>query len=222
MVSNQGEVMGVCPACRKGQLVAKEHVRVFQPHGKRVEVRLQTSVCDACGESTTKASQHKANLRALAERKAYYGDVLMGEEILALRKRYGLTQQQASRAFGKGKIAFSRYESETTYPDESTTLLLRLAIERPEVMKSLADKAGVELPLWKERCEDEQRVKLYPLPSNRMDVRRHDRTRVSVSTQGRSADLSGMWGAKVHLMEQLSMTACNDAALSSELMEAIA
>ena len=140
--------VGLCPVCRKGQLEATERLRVFEPHGKRVEVRLQTAVCRACGESTTKAFQHKENLRALAERKAHYGNLLMGEEILAMRKRYGLTQQQASKVFGKGKIAFSRYESESSYPDESTTLLLKLAIARPEVMKDLADRAGVELPLW--------------------------------------------------------------------------
>lgn len=214
--------LGLCPVCRKGHLEAAERVRVFEPHGKRVEVTLQTSVCNACGETTTKASQHKENLRVLAERKVHYGDLLMGEEILALRKRYGLTQQQASKVFGKGKIAFSRYESETTYPDESTTLLLKLAMERPDVMKDLAIKAEVELPLWSERCEDEQRVKLRALPTTRLDPRRRDRTRVSVPMPGRSADLSGMWGAKVHLTEHLSMTACNDAASSSELMEAFA
>ena len=214
--------LGLCPVCRKGHLEAAERVRVFEPHGKRVEVKLQTSVCNACGETTTKASQHRENLRVLAERKVHYGDLLMGEEILALRKRYGLTQQQASKVFGKGKIAFSRYESETTYPDESTTLLLKLAMERPDVMKDLADKAGVELPLWTERCEDEQRVKLRALPTTRLDSRRRDRTRVSVPMPGRPADLSGMWGAKVHLTEHLSMTACNDAASSAELMEAFA
>lgn len=214
--------LGLCPVCRKGHLEAAERVRVFEPHGKRVEVKLQTSVCNACGETTTKASQHKENLRVLAERKVHYGDLLMGEEILALRKRYGLTQQQASKVFGKGKIAFSRYESETTYPDESTTLLLTMAMERPDVMKDLANKAEVELPLWSERCEDEQRVKLRALPTTRLDPRRRDRTRVSVPMPGRSADLSGMWGAKVHLTEHLSMTACNDAASSSELMEAFA
>lgn len=214
--------LGLCPVCRKGHLEAAERVRVFEPHGKRVEVKLQTSVCNACGETTTKASQHRENLRVLAERKVHYGDLLMGEEILALRKRYGLTQQQASKVFGKGKIAFSRYESETTYPDESTTLLLKLAMERPDVMKDLAVKAEVELPLWSERCEDEQRVKLRALPTTRLDPRRRDRTRVSVPMPGRSADLSGMWGAKVHLTEHLSMTACNDAASSSELMEAFA
>ena len=214
--------LGLCPVCRKGHLEAAERVRVFEPHGKRVEVQLQTSVCNACGETTTKASQHKENLRLLAERKVHYGDLLMGEEILALRKRYGLTQQQASKVFGKGKIAFSRYESETTYPDESTTLLLKLAMGRPDVMKDLADKAEVELPLWSERCEDEQRVKLRALPTTQLHSRRRDRTRVRVPTPGSPADLSGMWGAKVHLMEHLSMTACNDAASSAELMEAFA
>ncbi len=99
---------------------------------------------------------------------------------------------------------------------------LKLAMERPDVMKDLANKAEVELPLWSERCEDEQRVKLRALPTTRLDPRRRDRTRVSVPMPGRSADLSGMWGAKVHLTEHLSMTACNDAASSSELMEAFA
>lgn len=149
-----------CPVCRKGPLRPAQKIRVFAPHGQRLEVLLETSVCEHCGETTTLASQHKENLQRLAARKVQYGSVLMGEEILALRKRYGLTQQQASLVFGKGKIAFSRYESETTYPDESTTLLLTLAMERPEVMKSLADKAGVSLPLWPERCEDEQRAKV--------------------------------------------------------------
>ena len=91
----------------------------------------------------------------------------MGEEILALRKRYGLTQQQASTIFGKGKIAFSRYESETSYPDKSTTRLLTLAIEKAEVMKCLADKAGVDLPLWPERCEDDRGAKLRSIQGTR-------------------------------------------------------
>lgn len=159
-MANLPENLGMCPVCRKGHLVTAEEVRVFKPHGKRIEVKLRTSRCEACGETTTKAAQHQENLRVLAERKRHYGRLLMGEEILALRKRYGLTQQQASVIFGKGKIAFSRYETETTYPDYSTTLLLILAIERPEVIKALADKAGVALPLWPERSEGGQRVKL--------------------------------------------------------------
>jgi len=127
-----------------------------------VTVDLLTSRCDACGVESTRAAQHDENLRRLATRKEHYGALLMGEEILALRKRYGLTQQAASRIFGKGKIAFSRYENEATYPDVSTTLLLTMAIEKPDSLKWLADKVGVEIPLWRERCEDAHLEPLIP------------------------------------------------------------
>lgn len=152
-----------CPSCHTGQLQEGSRERVFHPHGEKLSVPLLTSVCDQCGAEATGAAQHDENLRRLAARKVHYGELLMGEEILALRRRYGLTQQLASRIFGKGKIAFSRYESETSYPDESTTRLINLAIQKPDALKWLADQEGVEIPLWRERCEDEQRVKVRPL-----------------------------------------------------------
>lgn len=117
-------------------------------------MELLGSRCDACGVETTRAPQHDENLRRLAARKAQYGNTLLGEEIVGLRKRYGLTQVAAARVFGKGKIAFSRYENEATYPDASTTLLLTMAIQMPDSLKWLADKAGVEIPLWPERSEE--------------------------------------------------------------------
>ena len=151
-------LLPLCPACRKGRLHAITRTEVFRPNGNEVTVELLASRCDACGVETTRASQHDENLRRLAARKVHYGGLLMGEEIVALRKRYGLTQQAASRIFGKGKIAFSRYENEVTYPDESTTLMLAMAIEKPDSLKWLADKAEVEIPLWRERCEDGRRA----------------------------------------------------------------
>ena len=152
----------VCPACKAGQLHTVIRTRDFRPRGKLVTVELLTSRCDACGVETTRAIQHGENLRRLAARKTQYGDMLLGEEIVGLRKRYGLTQLAAARVFGKGKIAFSRYENEVTYPDASTTLLLTMAIEKPNSLKWLADKAGVEIPLWRERCEDSVADPLNP------------------------------------------------------------
>lgn len=122
-----------------------------------MQVEVLTSECDHCGITTIRAAQHDENLLRLAARRKHYGNLLLGEDLARLRLRYGLTQQQACLIFGKSKIAFSRYENEATYPDDSTTLLLRMAIEHPEFLKALADKAGVEIPLWKERCEDAQR-----------------------------------------------------------------
>jgi putative zinc finger/helix-turn-helix YgiT family protein len=159
-----------CPVCRQGQLHAGVRTEVFHPRGKDVTVELLVSRCEACGEETTRASQHDENLRRLAARKAEYDGLLMGEEIVALRKRYGLTQQAASTIFGKGKIAFSRYENEVTYPDESTTLMLRMAIEKPDSLKWLADHAGVPVPLWQERCED-RRLSIRKVPSAPTNLR---------------------------------------------------
>lgn len=153
-----------CKACRIGALHPSTVVRTYTPNGSVVQVELLTSKCNHCGELTTLSAQHSQNLVALAARKAQYAGVLMGEEYLSLRKKYGLTQQMASKIFGKGIIAFSRYENEETYPDKTTGLLISLAIERSEVLRSLADKAGVAIPLWNERLEDEQRIKVILFP----------------------------------------------------------
>ena len=166
---NSPKSLPLCPACRKGHLHMITRTEVFRPRGAEVVVELLASKCDVCGVQTTRASQHEENLQRLAARKAHYGSVLMGEEIMALRKRYGLTQQAAAKIFGKGKIAFSRYENEVTYPDDGTTLMLSMALEKPDSLKWLADRAGVELPLWRERCDD-RRLSLCGVPTGKSRV----------------------------------------------------
>lgn len=150
----------LCPACRKAEMQLATYVREFHPRDQEVAVELLTSRCPACGTEATDAAQHAENLRRLKARKHQYGGLLMGEEILALRRRFGITQQQAAKLFGKGKISFSRYENETSYPDETMTLVLKLAIEKLDVMRWLAEAAEVELPLLEARCEDERKQKL--------------------------------------------------------------
>jgi putative zinc finger/helix-turn-helix YgiT family protein len=151
-----------CRVCKSGVLHEAVSQQEFFPNKKKVTVELLESKCDTCGSVRVLSAQHDENLRRLAARKSEYEGHLMGEEYIAFRKRYGLTQQQASKIFGKGIIAFSRYENEEFYPDTSSRLLFEVAMARPEVLKMLADKAGVTIPLWKERCEDEQRIKVRP------------------------------------------------------------
>ena len=187
---NSPKNLPLCPACRKGHLHVTTRNEVFRPRGVEVVVELLASKCDACGVQTTRASQHEENLRRLAARKQHYGNVLMGEEIMALRKRYGLTQQAAAKIFGKGKIAFSRYENEVTYPDDSTMLLLRMALEKPDSLKWLADKAGVELPLWQERCEDSS-ITMRAVPGSELRVALRERVTYGPVAGERTAQSSG-------------------------------
>lgn len=142
-----------CPSCQVGKLHVVEEVRTFTPptEPNGIYVRLFSSVCEQCGAKVTTRDQRLVNLKALAERKQRYGEWLMGEEVLTLRKRYGITQQQASEIFGKGIIAFSRYENETSYPDLSLVRLMGLALADANLMKQLANKVGVDLPLLEKR-----------------------------------------------------------------------
>lgn len=103
--------------------------------------------CPACGASVTSAAQQIENLRRLAARREQYGGLLLGEDVLAFRRRYGLTQRAAASLFGKGPLEFSRYGNETIYPDDVTTMLLSLAIEKPDVVRWLAERTGAAVPL---------------------------------------------------------------------------
>lgn len=142
-----------CPVCQTGELVAIDEVRVFNPPGldKSLEVRLASSLCSHCQAKVTTRDQRTCNLQALAGRKVHYGEWLMGEEVLKLRKRYGITQQQASEIFGKGKIAFSRYETEASFPDLSLSRMMSLALADASFMRQLAVVARLELPLLEKR-----------------------------------------------------------------------
>ena len=157
-----------CRACRQGTLHEVERKEFFHPPGSsEVVVTLLGARCSHCNKETVLPSQMEENLRRRAARKEHYGLFLLGEDIFAFRRKYGLTQQAASRLFGKGIIAFSRYETEKSYPDESTTKLIRAAMRRPELLKELADESEVEIHLWAERCADERARKvaiLRPLP----------------------------------------------------------
>lgn len=132
----------------------------FHPPGGEVVVRTLAAKCDHCGSERVLGSQMEENFARLQARKAHYGGHLLGEEILEFRRKYGLSQTAASKIFGKGKIAFSRYENEKSFPDESTTKLLEMAMQFPQVLKALADKEEVEVPLWDLRVEDEKAQKL--------------------------------------------------------------
>jgi len=152
-----------CPACGGAALAESTREKQFNPAGKTVTVVLRVSQCPACNFELINGEQRRENLQRLRERKSEYGALLLGEEIVALRKKYGLTQKAAAKIFGKGLIAFSRYENEVTYPDATTTKLLKQAISSPEVLKALADEEGMEIPLWEARLEDAKLKKLIEL-----------------------------------------------------------
>jgi len=156
----KSEVTVVCKKCREGVMRPIERPEIFHPPTGDLTVMTLAAKCDHCGSERVLGSQIEENIARLQARKAHYGGHLLGEEIFEFRRKYGLSQTAASKIFGKGKIAFSRYENEKSFPDESTTKLLEMAMQFPQVLKALADKEEVEIPLWDLRVEDEKAQKL--------------------------------------------------------------
>jgi len=60
--------------------------------------------------------------------------------IRAIRQRCGLTQREAGRLFGTGDKSFEKYEAGEIQPSAPTKRLLRLAMQRPELLALDGDR----------------------------------------------------------------------------------
>jgi len=116
----------LCPLCGEGHITPRTESMQTEYRGKQGTVTLRYAECDACGSEITGDADGRANKRAvLAFRKSVDG-LLTGAEIRALREKLGITQEQASRLFGGGPKAFSKYEADDVAPSEAMNTLLCL------------------------------------------------------------------------------------------------
>ena len=116
----------LCPLCGEGHITPRTESMQTEYRGKQGTVTLRYAECDACGSEITGDADGRANKRAvLAFRKSVDG-LLTGAEIRALRETFGITQEQASRLFGGGPKAFSKYEADDVAHSEAMNNLLRL------------------------------------------------------------------------------------------------
>lgn len=132
----------VCPICEQGHLVTIEDTNDTEYRGVTRRLPLHYSECDVCGGETATPEQTRHNKRAMIAFKKEVDGLLTGHQIVALRKRLGLTQAQAAKLFGGGPVAFSKYEKDDVTQSESMDKLLRMADKIPAVVPTLAKEAG--------------------------------------------------------------------------------
>ncbi len=63
----------------------------------------------------------------------------MSVDIRRIRKNLKLTQAKAGRAFGVGKVAFSRYERGKTRPPAPLVKLLKLVQRHPDLLSEIRE-----------------------------------------------------------------------------------
>jgi HTH-type transcriptional regulator/antitoxin MqsA len=87
--------------------------------------------------------------RAIQAFKKQVDGLLCGVEIAAIRKQYGLSQDQAARLCGGGPVAFSKYENDDVVQSESMDSLLRLIRKSSDAFWSLVAEKGLRDELVK-------------------------------------------------------------------------
>jgi HTH-type transcriptional regulator / antitoxin MqsA len=138
-----------CPVCASGELALFYAPDDIQYKGQTLSVDVEYAVCMQCGEEMILPEQIKRNDCRLRDAWRKVDGFLTGEEIVALRKQLGLTQQQAAQSFGGGINAFSKYERGEVIQSEAMDKLMRLALEKQpvNVVQWLSERAGFQNPV---------------------------------------------------------------------------
>ena len=137
----------ICSICGEGRVT--DHVDQVEAeyNGHMGNVPLHYQLCDVCMSDSAGAVQMRANKRGMIAFRKQVDGLLSGAEILAMRKRYGLNQQQAARLFGGGPVAFSKYENDDVAHSEAMDKLLRLVLRSESVFWELVEQEGMTAEL---------------------------------------------------------------------------
>ena len=134
-----------CPICGEGHLKDQVGKNSVEYSGHSILLDSHYSICDLCGSEQASPIQTRNNKRAMMEFKKQVDGLLTGAELKSLRQRMGINQGEAALIFGGGPVAFSKYESDDVMQSEAMDKLLRMADEFPDVLSSLAQKAGIDI-----------------------------------------------------------------------------
>jgi HTH-type transcriptional regulator/antitoxin MqsA len=122
--------------------------------GQKTQLPLHYKLCDTCTSDFAGAEESKLNKRALMAWRKKVDGLLSGAEITALREQYDLTQAKASKLFGGGPVAFSKYENDDVMQSEAMDTLLRLVRRSKEAFWALVEEKGLQAMFQKEKGLD--------------------------------------------------------------------
>lgn len=133
----------LCPICGEGHVTSQVEMVESEYKGQTRRLPSHYQLCDTCHSDFAGASEGRLNKRAIMAFRKSVDGLLTGAEILALRERYRLTQDQAARLFGGGPVAFSKYENDDVAQSEAMNSLLRLVRRSEAAFWELVEEKGM-------------------------------------------------------------------------------
>ncbi len=161
-----------CPLCGEGHVTEQMQEAEAEYKGHKAMLPLYYKLCDHCLSDFAGTEESKRNKRVLLAFRKQIDGLLSGEEIVALRQRYDLTQTQAARLFGGGPVAFSKYENDDVAQSESMDNLLRLVRRSPESFWQLVEEKGMSAEFMASKPVTMTRPKSLRVPLKDIDDHR--------------------------------------------------
>ena len=141
----------LCPICGEGHVTASVQMVEYEYKGHRAELPSHYKQCDTCTSDFAGMAESKQNKRIVMAFRKQVDGLLTGDEIIALRKQYQLTQAQAAKRFGGGPVAFSKYENDDVAQSEAMDTLLRLIRRSPAAFWALVEEKGLQADFTQQR-----------------------------------------------------------------------
>lgn len=125
-----------CHECA-GTMVRDIRPRVLAYRGHSETVELPGLYCDCCSESTHTGADMEVSDRAIRRLKAKAENLLLPEQVRAVRRKLGLTQKKAGEVIGGGANAFFKYERGEIIPSQAVSNLLKVLDADPSGLNTL-------------------------------------------------------------------------------------
>ncbi len=139
----------LCPLCNEGNLRKSNRNQPFNYKGKQLIIPNYTVyVCDKCNEEFVDEKTINAAEKKLRDFHRKVDNLLTSDEIVAIRKKLGLTQEKLAEKLEISRITIARYESGQLSQDKSQNIHLRLLIENPSCLIFLQSKESLWTTQW--------------------------------------------------------------------------
>lgn len=132
-----------CDNCGSSDTYVKNHEHIYQIKGKEIKFNSDRRFCSKCDNLVyDEKLDNTASEKGIEVYNKLYG--VTKEEIIALRKKYNLSQELFSKVIGCAKKTLISYEKGMSIPNDSYLILIKILIANPEIIANLVEANKIQ------------------------------------------------------------------------------
>jgi len=129
-----------CSTCETDKYLEKKSITYdFDVRGEKIKHTYDVMECSKCGELVSSPAENDEFLKAIYDKYKSKHGLLLSDEIIAIRERYGISLRDFSKILGMSHITYHRYEK-GAIPDPALNNLLYVIQQNPKTLDDLFSK----------------------------------------------------------------------------------